>query len=359
MLRGAERRAPLLDAVTRCDRLVLLGDLLELRHGPERDALAAARGFLTALGAALGPDSDVVIVPGNHDHHLLDAWFARLSRGAPPRPLGLASEVDWRGDELLATIAEWLAPARVSAAYPGIWLRPDVYATHGHYADLHLAIPTLERLGAGVMSRIVRGPAVRGPAVAADPAPTGPRTAEDYELTLAPIYAWIYALAQRIDSEHGGHLHAGSVRGWGALTGPGRRGLRRRAMAAGYPLLVAALNRAGIGPLRSELNGAALRRAGLRGLEEAAGRLGVQASYLVFGHTHRAGPLPGDDLTEWRTGSGTQLINGGCWVDEPAFLGSTPSQSPYRVGFCVWVGDEGPPELVNLLDQASGATALP
>ena len=34
-------------AAADCDRLVLLGDLLELRHGPERDALAAAREPLT------------------------------------------------------------------------------------------------------------------------------------------------------------------------------------------------------------------------------------------------------------------------------------------------------------------------
>jgi hypothetical protein len=126
-------------------------------------------------------------------------------------------------------------------------------------------------------------------------------------------------------------------------------------MAASIPALVAALNRAGIGPLRAELSGAALRRAGLRGMETAAGRLGVQAPYLVFGHTHRAGPLPGDDLTEWRTASGTQLINTGCWVSDPSFLGSSPRRSPYRAGFGVWVEDSGPPRLANLLDEAPGA----
>jgi hypothetical protein len=348
----------LLEAVARCDRLVLLGDLIELRHGPERDALAAARGLLTALGAALGPEREVVIVPGNHDHRLLDDWFERQGRTAPPPPLGLQAELRWHGDELLATIAGWLAPARVSAAYPGLWLRPDVYAIHGHYADLHLTIPTLERLAAGVMSRIVRGTVDRPARGPASGSPNGPfggvaggsRTAEDYEVTLAPIYAWIHALAQRIGPELGGNLQGGSVRGWSALTGPGRRGLRRRAVGAGFPALVAALNGAGLGPLRPELSRAALRRAGLRGLEEAAGRLGVSASYVVFGHTHRAGPLPGDDPGEWRTSSGAQLINSGCWVSEPSLLGPAPAQSPYRVGFCVWVLDEGPPELVNLLD---------
>jgi len=356
VLRGPERREPLLEAVTRCDRLVLLGDLLELRHGPEREALTAARDLLTALGKGLGPEREVIIVPGNHDHALLDAWFARQTRSAPAAALGTETEVDWRRGEPLATIARWLAPARVRACYPGLWLRPDVYAIHGHYADLHLSIPTMERLAAGVMSRIVGSRAVR----AAGVLPAGPRAAEDYELTLAPIYAWIHALAQRIDPELGGSLNSGSVRGWTALTGPGRHTVRRRTMALSFPVLVAALNRLGIGPLRPELSGAALRRAGLRGLEESIRRLEVSARYLVFGHTHRAGPLPGDDLAEWRTRGGAHLINSGCWVGEPAFLGPAPHQSPYRVGFGVWVDDTDPPtppELVNLLDGPAGLAA--
>ena len=33
---------------------MLLGDVVELRHGPMRDALSAARPVLEELGAALG-----------------------------------------------------------------------------------------------------------------------------------------------------------------------------------------------------------------------------------------------------------------------------------------------------------------
>jgi UDP-2,3-diacylglucosamine pyrophosphatase LpxH len=72
-----EPRAALLSALERCDRVVLLGDLLELRHGPLRDALAAARPVLEAIGGAIGAGKEVVIVPGNHDHLLLRSWFAR------------------------------------------------------------------------------------------------------------------------------------------------------------------------------------------------------------------------------------------------------------------------------------------
>ena len=78
------------------------------------------------------------------------------------------------------------------------------------------------------------------------------------------------------------------------------RELRRRALVAGFPLAVAALNRAGLGPLRADVSGAELRRAGLRAMGEVAARLGLGDAYVVFGHTHRAGPLPGDDEQEWR-----------------------------------------------------------
>jgi hypothetical protein len=326
------------------DRLVILGDLVELRHGPERDAFAAATEPLAAIGEALGASGEVVIAPGNHDHALLNGWLGRRAHAGPPPALGLQSEVEWADDELLGELAACLRPASVRAVYPGIWLRDDVYALHGHYGDLHLTVPTLERLGAGAMTRIV--------GLADD----GPQSAEDYELVLAPIYAWIQALAQRIEPRLGGHLHGGSVRGWRALTDGESRPLRRRALAAGFPAVVAALNRMQLGDrLRPELSGPALRRGGLRACETVLGRLGITARYVVFGHTHRAGPLPGDDGSEWLTRSGTGLINSGCWVDEPAFHGPDPSLSPYRPGFAVRLDDEAPgspPELVNLLDPS-------
>jgi hypothetical protein len=332
-------QAALVKAAAGCDRLVLLGDLLELRHGPERDALSAARPALTELSVALGAAAEVVVVPGNHDHALLDGWLERRARDEAPAPLGQESAASPAPGETLATIAAWLAPARVRVAYPGVWLRDDVYATHGHYADLHLTMPTLERVAAGVMGRVVGLRDGR------------PATAEDYESALAPLYAWIHAIAQRTDPDRGRLLQDGSLRGWAALTGPRRRlGLRQRALGLGYPVVVAGLNRTGIGPLSPELSPAALRRAGLRGLEEAASRLRVEADYLVFGHTHRAGPLPSDDRAEWQTRRGGRLINSGCWIDERRLAGSAPGTSPYRAGFCVTLDANGPPRLCNLLD---------
>ena len=343
VLRDRRRRAPLLSALTGCDRLVLLGDILELRHGPLHEALAVAREPLTEMGAALGPGGEAILLAGNHDHYLVHPWSQRRANTdppAPPPPLGSETEVDWIGGDTLHALAAMLAPARVRCAYPGVWLRPDVWATHGHYLDVHMTVPSIERLGAGAMRRIVAAPG------------SGPSGAEDYEAILTPIYAWLHAVAQGAVPGRGSGLQGGSVRGWRALTGPrGRRGLRERALAAGWPVLIAALNRAGLGPLRAEVSGPALRRSGLQGMDEVCARLQVSAGHVIFGHTHRAGPLPGDDPAEWRTRGGGHLINSGCWVHEPAFMGADASQSPYRTGFCVVIDDDGPPRLLNLSES--------
>ncbi|MGB0094259.1 MAG: hypothetical protein WBP81_17230, partial [Solirubrobacteraceae bacterium] len=93
-----------------------------------------------------------------------------------------------------------------------------------------------------------------------------------------------------------------------------------------------------------------LRRAALRAFGEVLARLDISAAHVLFGHTHRAGPLPRDDRSEWRGPTGRAVLNTGSWVHEPAFLGAAPSESPYRPGFCARLGAEGPPELSCLLD---------
>ena len=336
-MRRPELRAPLLAALEGIDRVVLLGDVLELRHGPLREALASGREFLTELGEAVGPDGEVVIVPGNHDYHLLSAWLERRARDGAPPPLGLESAVDWRAGEPLATIARWLGPASVRAAYPGVWLREDAYAMHGHYSARHTTIPMFERLGAGVMARLVAAP------------PGGPARAEDYEATLAPLYAWIHAVAQSAGANVAGSQRASS-RAWSTLAGRGGgRSLRRRAAVSAFPLVVAGLNRAGIGPLQSDVSMPALSRAGVRATAQAVAGLGVSAAHVIFGHTHRAGPFPDDDEADWRTAAGGRMINAGCWVYDRQFAGERPSESPYWPGTCVVLSDDGAPELRRLL----------
>jgi hypothetical protein len=341
-VRRPQLRAPLVEALDGVRRLVLLGDALELRQGPARDAIAAARPLFAEAGAALGAEGEIVLVPGNHDHALVAPWLERRRRdGVPPR-LGLAQTASWEGDDLVAALAAAAAPARVTLAYPGIWLREDVYATHGHYLDRHTTVPTFERLSAGVMGRVV------GPLPERDAGP------DDYEAALAPIYAWSYALAQQADEEATG-TQGVSVRVWRTLAGDGHRPLRRRALAALFPLGVVALNRVGIGPVRADISGAALGRAGVRAMGEAVDRLGVRAAHVVFGHTHRAGPGPADDPAGWTAPSGARLLNAGCWVYERHFLGPEPYASPYWPGHAVRLGDDGPPALVRLLGDRGHA----
>jgi hypothetical protein len=333
VLRAERERRALLARLPEFDRLVLLGDVVELRHGPTRDALAAAAPVLLELGAAVG---EVVVVPGNHDHGLLRGW---LERRDPTQPLGLESSVEWDPGEPLGGLVVALASARVRVAYPGVWLRDDVYATHGHYGDRHNTVPILERLGAGLTVRVAGEP------------PGGPARAEDYEAALAPMYAWADTVAQSggLRLGRGGSFQIGA---WEALNGAGPRSLRSCVMALGLAAAVAGVNRVGMGPLRADVSGVALRRGALGAFTEVVGRLGVPAAHVIFGHTHRAGPLPGDDWSEWGATGGTRLINTGSWVHEPRFVGDDPRGSPYRAGFAATVGDDGPPTLINLLDPA-------
>ena len=90
-------------------------------------------------------------------------------------------------------------------------------------------------------------------------------------------------------------------------------------------------------------------------MAEVAARLGLGDAYLVFGHTHRSGPLPPDSRHEWLGPSGARLVNAGSWTYSPIFLTSTPGESPYWPGVCVLVDGSGPPELRGLLRNRTHA----
>ena len=101
-----------------------------------------------------------------------------------------------------------------------------------------------------------------------------------------------------------------------------------------------------------------LRRSSLVAYGEVLAVLGLRPAYALFGHTHRAGPLPDDDLSEWTTKSGVKMVNTGCWVNESAaFMSEEPADNPYRCGFAVELDSEPPtpPRLVNLLDADAAA----
>ena len=94
------------------------------------------------------------------------------------------------------------------------------------------------------------------------------------------------------------------------------------------PAAVAALNRLGLGPLRPELTGEELRRAGLAAMGRVADVLAPDARHVLFGHTHRPGPLGGDDCADWRTPAGARLWNTGTWLHEVSFVPNPDRRNP-------------------------------
>jgi hypothetical protein len=323
----------LLAALDGIDRLVLLGDTLELRQGDAQTVLRRARPVLGRIGERLG-ERPVVLVPGNHDHALIGGWLARRSG-----PLELDQRCAPAEASFLAeAFAEMLAPATVEVAYPGLWLAEGVYATHGHYLDLHMTVPTIERLTVALSGRLALDGGRRW-----DDA----RSPDDYEAVVSPVYAWVHAAAQSgraSEAIEGGR----TVKAWNALAPGSRAGaLRSRAFPLVFPLAVRGLNAAGLGPLRSELSSAELRRAGLRAASVVVERLAIEARHVIFGHTHRSGAVDGDEPAEWVTPNGVMLHNTGSWVFSRTF--SNGPESPYWPGTAVLVEDGARPRLLHLL----------
>ena len=78
VLRHRAPLAVLLDALADVARLVLLGDVVELSEPNSGEALGAAEPVLRALGRRLGPDREVILVPGNHDRRLVAPWIQEM-----------------------------------------------------------------------------------------------------------------------------------------------------------------------------------------------------------------------------------------------------------------------------------------
>ena len=326
-------RRHLLEALEGADRVVLLGDVLEERERPLAELLAVSGSFFDEL-AAVTAGARVTIVPGNHDHGLAEPWLTalRLEGGK------LEAAHEWPvepGQGAAGRIAARLPDSELTLAYPGLWLRPDVYATHGHYLDLHLTVPRLESIAASAMTRISGRPAACA-------------SAADYEAVMAPIYAFFAELAQGASPRSLARGSRTSREVWRRVNGGGSlaRFLLGRVTIPGA---VAALNRLGVGPFKPVLTGEELRRSGLLSMGRVAETLAPGAEHVLFGHTHRPGPLPGDDRTEWTTLSGTRLWNSGCWMLEGSFIRGTGERSPYWPGTVLLLDDEGPPRRENAL----------
>jgi predicted phosphodiesterase len=341
LLRRAEYAELLAGEVDGADEIVLLGDVLELRDRPLADVLEIARPFFETLGEALG-DGRIIVVPGNHDHQLLNPWLERR-RLSGARPLG-HEQIAKANAGALGSLARRTGKAEVVLAYPGIRLTDGVYATHGHYLDCHVTVPTFERLGVGALERLLGG------------LPAGGRSPDDYESVQAPLYSLLYGLAQ--GGERTARLSGAnaSARVWSAVYGRGASPPTRRSRLTGRFAVPGAVRLArglGIGPLNADLSVAEIGRAGVRAMREVVRRLGIEAEHVIFGHTHRRGPVGAEP--GWSQHGEPQLHNLGSWVYAPRILGRSAADSPFWPGTIGVLEDGGPPRIRPLLDDHTHA----
>jgi UDP-2,3-diacylglucosamine pyrophosphatase LpxH len=309
-----EPRRRLLAALEGIDRLVLLGDVVELMEGRPDRALPVAEPILREIGERLGPEREVVLVPGNHDVSMVRPWIRDQDGAWHP-----AAAVPRDATPELARVTAALAPARVSVSYPGVWLSERVWATHGHYLDRHLLPESAYGITRGLLGRLPRDGA----------API------DYELGLS--LTRLEALLTR-----------GLPRPLAALV----EDLAELLRASTMPRIRRTLLSRRLAPVAAKLLGAQMRRASIPALARVVHRLGVDADYVVFGHVHRLGPLPDDEHLQWQgPGGRPRILNTGSWVYEPQLLHRAAPPHPYWPGGAVLLEPGATPRAISLLDD--------
>lgn len=333
LLRDAAIRRVLFEEIATADRLVLLGDVLELRELPLATVLESSRPFFEELGEAMA-DREIVLTPGNHDHRLAEPLLEQAALAE--HSLGLEQHSPVSG-EAASRIAGWLGRAELDIAYPGLWLRDDTYATHGHYMDCHMSLPRIECIAVAAMTR--RFGAVPNPA-----------TPADYEQVLRPIYGFSFSLAQ---SGLAQQATRPSERAWRTLSshngsrGRVRKAVLRAAIGTGIPATVWSLNRLLRADFDADLSATSITHSGISAATEMAERLDMQAKHVITGHTHRAGPSDRDG--EWPLPNQGALHNTGSWVFASAFHHPGTPPGPYWPGTVTWLEDDAPPRQARLL----------
>ncbi len=317
VLRLPGPRTRLLEAVQGVDRLVLLGDLVELMTRHPRRPLAVAEPVFRAIGRQLGPGREVIIVPGNHDAPLVRAWARE--QGAR---LSVAEAVPPGASRALERVVSWLAPAQVSVRYPGVWLSDRIWATHGHYLE-HYLVPQAA-FGVLRVMRIARSPAHLRPI--------------DYERALSTARVGREPLLSRLLRRPLSTLLEGTADLVRAATLPVPRLLLNARLA---PLTAAAID-------------FQMQHASIPAMANVVRRLGIDADWVVFGHVHRLGPLPGDRVDRWRApgrgGGRVQFLNTGSWIYEPLLVDRATQPHPYWPGGAVLVQSGAEPRTVDVLN---------
>lgn len=341
----------LLEATEDCERLVLLGDTIELRDKPINEAFDDSEPFFRKIA---GNFDSIVLVPGNHDHRLLGIWLERIRESNGSFAL---DEVVTNPHPYVARLTEWLNPSALELRYPGFWVRDDVYALHGHYGDSHVTLPTIERLSIATIDRV-------------GGRPTGVRSSpQDYEKVHAPAYDLLFNLAQggRNPHSHNDDGEAPSLTVWemiGGASGQARNWRGRVLKSAVIPAALRGLERAGVGRFGRDFSLAEIGRSGVEAMHTVTERLEIGAEHVIFGHIHRKGPMPGEDGRsaadpEW-TRRGVSLHNTGCWVYVPAMLEDAARSNPFWPGRTIVVDSEGgDPEAREVLEKIDRAKLEP
>ncbi len=286
--------AALLEAIDAHDRLVLLGDTVELQETHAAQSLSAADRVLHRIAERLGTDKRLLLVPGNHDHALIRDWSARKGP-----ELDRESLVPADASPQLERLVAALSSTRVEVNYPGVWLGERTWATHGHYLNHYLR--PVSSVG---VHRPVR-PAVATPA------------------------SFEHVAQRRVEQPH---MREGL--------------LPERAIDRHLPSRLA--------PLISTLLNRQMQRHALPAMLAVIGALGVDADQVIFGHVHRRGPRARDDAGRWSGPAGRpRLFNTGNWRYEPVLVRRLDGSAPYWPGGAVSIGPDGAARSLGLLEGLS------
>jgi UDP-2,3-diacylglucosamine pyrophosphatase LpxH len=302
-----------LRALDGVDRLVLLGDTIELLEGRPQQAMAIAEPIIRAMGQRLGGEREVLVIPGNHDRALVRGWIRE--QGAS---LDVDAVVPSDASPALERLVSWLAPAQVTVQYPGAWLSDGVWAMHGHYLDRHLLPVSAYGVSRDVFRR-------SGPRDGVSPA--------EYEHVRRPSFAgslrWMPQPMVTLVDDAAELLRAATMPRI-------ERGLLNRRMA----------------PVNSQLLGTQMRRAAIPAVAQVVERLGIDADWVLFGHVHRLGPIEGDDRGDWRAPRGRpRIVCTGSWQYEPLLVHRATPPHPFWPGGAVIVEPGVEPRAIGLLDD--------
>ena len=250
-------------------------------------------------------------MPGNHDYRLVSPWLEWRSRNGP-EPLGLEERAGPEGvHRRTRHRAAWSQPASARRRLPG-HLAARRRLRHPR------PLPRPPRHGPDASS--ASAPAFMAPLRRRCPADgaTRPTTTRRRSRRCT---RWMHALAQRVGDGARGGAGQRLGRAPGALIAR-RRATRGRAHASslrrGFPVGDRGAQPAGLGPVKADLSRRrAAPRLPARRSARSSSAWASTPRHVIFGHTHRSGPLARRRRGRVAGAGGARLVNTGCWVYEP------------------------------------------